>query len=157
LRQIGIDATDILAESPGLTWVSITGHGSEPPASEWIGFGDDAAASAGLCHAMAAAHGAFMFCGDAIADPLTGLHAAVAAWASWLSGGGRKIDLSLRGVSVHCAVAGATDEPVRRVRDWAALVERAQPAMLALPVEDGVARVLGADTQAVLSGLGVAC
>ena len=157
LRQIGIDADAILLENPGVTWVSITGHGSKLPASEWIGFGDDAAAAGGLCSAMAAAHGEMVFCGDAIADPLTGLHAAVAAWAAWLQGGGRKISLSLRGVAAHCVAVGAADELARRARDWAGLVARAQPAMLALPAADGVARAIGADTQAVLSDFGVAC
>ena len=55
----------------GATWVSITAAGR---ASERVGFGDDVAAGAGLVAADAG--GSPMFCGDAIADPLTGLFAA---------------------------------------------------------------------------------
>jgi hypothetical protein len=155
LRQIGINAAEIMAENPGVTWVSITGHGGNPPASEWIGFGDDSAAAGGLCAAMQAAHGEMVFCGDAIADPLTGMHAAVAAWAGWLQGGGRKINLSLRGVVAHCVAVGASDDPARRSRKWTALVAQNQPATLPLPKAESAARAFGADTRAVLADIGM--
>jgi len=40
-----------------------------------------------------------VFCADAVADPLTGLHAAVAVLQSWLSGGGELLDVSLFSVA----------------------------------------------------------
>jgi hypothetical protein len=76
-------------------WVSITGYGRREPEGNWIAYGDDAAAASGL----AAATGdpdAPLFCGDAIADPLTGLHAAVAALAHLRAGEGALLELALR-------------------------------------------------------------
>ncbi|MGI9431787.1 MAG: CoA transferase, partial [Myxococcota bacterium] len=50
LRQIGIDAEACVRETGNL-WVSITGYGRGAPEEDWIAFGDDAAAAAGLCAA----------------------------------------------------------------------------------------------------------
>ena len=57
-------------------WVSITGYGRQEPGREWIAFGDDAAVAAGL---VAWHQERPYFCADAVADPLTGITAAVAA------------------------------------------------------------------------------
>ncbi len=102
LLQLGIDPREYVENHPGLTWIQLTAHGSDSPRSHWIGYGDDAAAAAGLCtelHRMTGRHG---FGGDAIADPLTGLYAALAAWRSWRAGGGELIGLSLREVTSYC-------------------------------------------------------
>ncbi|MEN8180922.1 MAG: CoA transferase, partial [Myxococcota bacterium] len=48
LRQLGIRAESLLGERPGRVWLSLTGHGREAPRGDWVAFGDDAAASAGL-------------------------------------------------------------------------------------------------------------
>ena len=72
LRGFGIDAEKVAAT--GVSWVSITAFGRD---SNRIGFGDDVAAAAGLVALDDA--GDPVFCGDAIADPLTGLTAVV--WA----------------------------------------------------------------------------
>jgi hypothetical protein len=98
LAQLGIDAEACVRTQPGLTWVSVTGYGRSLPGGEWVGFGDDTAVAAGL---TACGPGSPLFCGDAIADPLTGLHAALAALASWRLGGGALLDLSLRDVVAH--------------------------------------------------------
>ena len=45
-----------------------------------------------------------MFCGDAIADPMTGMHAALAAYASWLAGGGHLLSLSLVQTIQNCVM-----------------------------------------------------
>ncbi len=56
-------------------WLSLTAYGRFGAAADWVGFGDDVAASAGvLDHAP---DGGYFFVGDAIADPLAGLLAAV--------------------------------------------------------------------------------
>ena len=83
LRQLGILAEEILEGNPGLTWIAISGHGREQPAAGWIAYGDDGAVAGGLSQVMWDCSGRAMFCGDAIADPLTGLHAALAAWSSF--------------------------------------------------------------------------
>lgn len=107
LRQLGIDAEALIAAKPGLTWVSITGHGRQAPEENWIGYGDDAGIAAGLSAALHQATGQWLVCGDAIADPMTGIHAALAGWATWLSGGGCLLDLSLSGTVRHCLTATA--------------------------------------------------
>ena len=107
LAQLGIDAEALVGE--GLVWVSITGYGRREPEGNWIAYGDDASAASGL----AAATGdpdAPLFCGDAIADPLTGLHAAVSALAHLRAGEGALLELALRDVTAHClGLASARD------------------------------------------------
>ena len=66
LARFGLDAQSVVAA--GTTWVSITAYGRN---SDRVGFGDDIAAANGLVTT-----GTPYFCGDAIADPLTGLVAA---------------------------------------------------------------------------------
>jgi hypothetical protein len=61
-----------------LTWVAITAHGFTGPAANRVGFGDDCAAAGGL---MRQEIGEPRFLGDALADPLTGLEAALAVLA----------------------------------------------------------------------------
>ena len=100
LAQLGIDAEALVAECPGLTWLSITGYGRREPEANWVAFGDDAAVAAGLAVATGSEE-APIFCGDAIADPLGGLHAALAVTASQRAGGGHLLDLSLRDVTAH--------------------------------------------------------
>jgi len=100
LRQLGIDAAAAVRERAGLTWIGLSGHGRELPCADWVAFGDDAAAAGGLCTATGAP-GAPVFCGDAVADPLAGLHAAVAALASFRLGGGHLVDVSLAGCVRH--------------------------------------------------------
>lgn len=102
LRQLGIDAETLVRQRSGLTWLSITGYGRVPPGAEWVGFGDDAGIAAGLSGLMAAVTGQPLVVADAIADPLTGLHAALAAQASHQAGGGRLVSLALRDVAAHC-------------------------------------------------------
>lgn len=99
LKQLGINAEELVKTEPGLTWISVTGYGREEPEANWVAFGDDAAVAAGV--AMSTTEPP-LFCGDALADPLTGIHAALAALAFWQGGGGVLVDLSLRGVTAHC-------------------------------------------------------
>jgi hypothetical protein len=83
-------------------WVCITGHGA---VSHRIGLGDDAAAAGGLVAWDAAGP---VFAGDAIADPLTGLAAALGAFACLAAGGSWDVRLALRDV----AAASSTLVPV---------------------------------------------
>jgi hypothetical protein len=96
LRHMGIDPESMVDQVPGLTWVSITGYGRSEPEANWVAFGDDAAIAAGAALVRDNGPG---FVGDAVSDPLTGIHAAIAALAGWQSGAGRLIDISLAGVT----------------------------------------------------------
>jgi hypothetical protein len=62
------------------------------------------------------------FCGDAIADPLTGLHAAVAAAESLGRGGGELIELSMAAVAATYASLPPGSEmpgdPAVALRRW---------------------------------------
>jgi hypothetical protein len=110
LAQLGVDARREVAR--GAIWISITGHGRSGADAMRVGFGDDAAVAGGLASAMARGWGSPMFAGDAIADPLTGIHAALAGWQAWQAGRGALLALSLRRMVAFAAragrVAGAT-------------------------------------------------
>jgi hypothetical protein len=107
LAQLGFAAEDVVAAAGRLTWVSITGHGR---AHNRVGFGDDAAVAGGLVRAGC-------FVGDAIADPLTGVHAALAAWAGLLRGGSRLVDLALSRVAASAQRLDTADPREAFLRD----------------------------------------
>src|SRR5690606_35532445 len=115
------DAEARVRDGRGLSWISITGYGRRAPQEQWIAYGDDAGVAAGLSELMRMTSGRSLVCADAIADPLTGLHAALAAWATYRKGGGELLSLSLRDVAAH--VAGFERPALsldlqRRAQDW---------------------------------------
>jgi crotonobetainyl-CoA:carnitine CoA-transferase CaiB-like acyl-CoA transferase len=87
--------------------LSITGYGRRGPGADWIAFGDDAAVAGGLTATTNA--GEPVFCGDAVADPVTGLFGAAAVLRSLAAGGGHLIDLALAGAAAAVARAGACE------------------------------------------------
>lgn len=156
LRQLGVFAEDCIARRNGLTWISITGYGRDGPQAHWTAFGDDAGVAAGLSALMQQVAGRPLFCGDAIADPLTGLHAALAALASHQGGGGCLWSLPLRDVVGHCIAFSRPADPVALRERWAewSAAARAQGLDSTPPRGRRVtqrARNLGADTDAVLA------
>jgi crotonobetainyl-CoA:carnitine CoA-transferase CaiB-like acyl-CoA transferase len=104
LAQLGLDARREVAR--GVIWISITGHDRGGADAMRVGFGDDAAVAGGLASAMADGWGEPMFAGDAISDPLTGIHAALAGWQAWQAGRGALLALSLRRTVAFAARAG---------------------------------------------------
>ena len=156
LRQIGIDAESLVRSRDGLTWIGLNGHGRGEPQDQWIAYGDDAAIDAGLARVMREAAGEMMFVGDAIADPLAGLHAALLAWWSWRQGGSRLLSISLSECVRYVLDSARTDDWRARYASWEAVL-RAAGVEAAAPVArqvGAVASPLGADTDAVLSRLG---
>ncbi len=155
LRQLGLQAESWLADAPGRVWVSLTGYGRREPWGGRVAFGDDAAAAGGLARATGDP-GSPLFCGDAIADPLAGLHAAVATLAARRVGGGVLLDVPLRdGIAHLCALAGGVREGrVTRQGDGFVVSVGGEQAVVARPRARrprGRARPLGADTHAVLA------
>ncbi|MGH8447443.1 MAG: CoA transferase, partial [Solimonas sp.] len=154
LRQMGIAAEALLHDRANLSWISIGGYGRDEPQAQWIAYGDDAGVAAGLSAVQQTVTGSSMFVGDAIGDPLTGLHAALAAWASHRAGGSRLISLALSDVVRHVAAFDRpADDAALRARQagWSRAIAASdirppQPRRSASP-----ARPLGADTSAVLS------
>ena len=104
LERLGIVPAEFVAGRPGQVWLSITAYGRCGPWRDRVGFGDDAAAAGGLVDR--AAHGAPLFVGDAIADPLTGIVAAALVAGAVQAGGAMTVDVCLREVA-RSAAAGA--------------------------------------------------
>ena len=100
LEQWGFSLPEIFAVNPSLIWVSVTAYGRDPARANWVGFGDDVAAAAGLVTEQDERPS---FIGDAIADPLAGLTAAAATFASLAAGGGFLIDASLYAAAAFVA------------------------------------------------------
>lgn len=94
LARRGLGPDDV-GPRPGRIWLQITGYDGHRP-----GFGDDAAVGGGLVGTSAEGP---VFCGDAIADPLTGLQAASAVAESLARGGGESIRLSMAAVAATYA------------------------------------------------------
>ncbi len=94
LARRGLGPDDV-APRAGRIWLRINGY-EDPRAA----FGDDAAVAGGLVGTSPLGP---VFCGDAIADPLTGLEATRAVADSLGRGGGELIHMSMAGVAATYA------------------------------------------------------
>ncbi len=128
-RRLGPD--DVPARA-GRIWLRINGYGDGRPA-----FGDDAAVAGGL---VGTSPSGPVFCGDAIADPLTGLEATAAVADSLSRGGGELIEVSM-------AAVAATYAALPTVTSVAEASAPPPPA----PAASTPAATLGADNAAVRS------
>lgn len=134
LHRRGLGPDDVAARD-GRIWVRITGHGADGERANWTAFGDDAAVAGGL---VGRGVDGPVFCADAIADPLTGLHAALAVTDSLARGGGEVVDLALAAVAAaYAELPGVGADSVS---------DAAYPA---LPDPPCGANVLGADNDRV--------
>jgi CoA-transferase family III len=115
---------------PGRIWLQIVGYDGRRP-----GFGDDAAVGGGLVGTSVAGP---VFCGDAIADPLTGLEATSAVLESLGRGGGELIRVSMAGVAATYAAT-----PIQTS------VSQVPVSSPAAPPTSRPAAALGADNAAV--------
>jgi CoA-transferase family III len=132
LAQLGIDAGEIVRTTPGLVWISITGHGAAGETAGWVGFGDDCGVSGGLSAALRGATGRTGFVGDAIADPLTGIFAALAAWDAWVSRRGVRLGVAMSQVAARCLAAAAHENPEALrscLRSWGRAAGQPFPAV----------------------------
>lgn len=109
LARRGLGPTDIEPRA-GRVWLRVTGYGTAGDAATRVAFGDDAAVAGGLVEYDSAGP---VFVGDAIADPLTGLHAAAAVADALARGGGELIEISMAATAAGYAgcVGGAVAEP----------------------------------------------
>jgi hypothetical protein len=131
LRRRQLSADDVPG-GPGRIWLRIKGYRGQPYRSA---FGDDAAVAGGL---VGAAADGPVFCGDAIADPLTGLEAARAVGESLCRGGGEVIDVSMAQVAARYAALPRTP--------WTSAIPATRPQP---PPPSPAASPLGADNAAV--------
>ena len=139
LAQLGLDPELVVRSQRPRVWLSITGYGSEGRSGGRVAFGDDAAVAGGL---VARDDQGPCFCADAIADPLTGLAAAVAVLNALGDGGAWVIDASM------ADIAGGLTGPALSVAGLTALPPQ-DPGDSSAPE----ARPLGADTDTVLQSL----
>jgi crotonobetainyl-CoA:carnitine CoA-transferase CaiB-like acyl-CoA transferase len=154
LLQLGIDAGQLVRARPGQVWITITGHGAEGEAAEWIGFGDDCGVAAGLSAALRSASSRPGFVGDAIADPLTGIQAAKIAWDAWSSGRGGRFGLSMRGVAAQALAEARATDPIgldAELKAWSDAAGRPFPTVRRRPAITLPA--WGADTASCLASL----
>ncbi|CAB5036649.1 MAG: CoA transferase [Actinobacteria bacterium] len=146
LTSLELDPQAWLASRAHGVWVQISAYGSTGPEANWIGFGDDTAMAAGLVRWI---DGIPIPIADAIADPLTGMHAAVAAIALAQRGGAHLIDISLANVAAATAGDAPASDPFLADGQWQIETEYG-----IRPIEKprartvlGTARTLGADNQ----------
>jgi len=121
-------------------WVAVTAHGWSGSGRDRVGFGDDVAVAGGLV-AADPRDGEPRFLADAVADPLTGVLAALVAEEALARGGSWFVDAPLARAAAFAAGLGPvapSPEPARRPR-------ARRP--------DGAIRPLGADTTAVWAEL----
>jgi hypothetical protein len=131
LRRRKLSAEDV-PRREGRIWLRISGYRGQPDRSA---FGDDAAVAGGL---VGAGVDGPVFCGDAIADPLSGLEAARAVGQSLCRGGGELIEVSMAQVAARYGALPQASSTS------AAPVARPQP-----PPPGPSAPPLGADNTAV--------
>lgn len=153
LKQLGIDAEALVRETPGLVWLSVTGHGASGDAAMWTGIGNDCAVAGGLARALADASGTIGYVGDAIADPLTGITGALEGWRAYRSGTARRIGLAMSAITARALAEERAFDPAllhAELLGWAEAEGQAFPKVprRALGAE---VRELGTDTAEWLS------
>ncbi|PEQ11845.1 CoA transferase [Novosphingobium sp. PC22D] len=155
LRHFGIDADALVRETLGLVWLTVTGHGARGEPAHWTGIGNDCGVAGGLSRALADAAGEIGYVGDAIADPLTGITAALEGWRAHARGEACRIGFAMSAIVASALDEERTFDPLlleAELRAWAAAVGELFPAVprrrLAAPVRD-----LGADTGRYLASL----
>jgi hypothetical protein len=131
-RRLGPD--DVEARD-GRVWLSITGYGAQGDDANRVAFGDDAAVAGGLVGGLGGrGAGGPVFCADAVADPLTGLHAALEVIEALRRGGGEVVRIAMAGVAArHAALPPLPAQ-------WSVPVDPPQP-----PAPSPPAAELGAD------------
>ena len=144
LRQLGLIAEEFVARNPGQIWARLTAYGQS---ENRIGFGDDIGISSGLASIMEAAHGEPCFVGDAIADPVNGVHLALAIQAILGQGGGAVIDMSMRDV-LRYAIGDVTNDLSQTAITWQAMADNDKAVLYALRKPRGEVKALGADNKA---------
>ncbi len=137
LEQLGLDAEDLVRNHRPRVWLMISGYGGAGGSSNRVAFGDDAAVAGGLVSGEGSTP---YFCGDAVADPLTGLAGTAAVLSALGSDGAWIIEASMAAVDGGATgptlpVAGLCPSPPPRGSDPGSVPE------------------FGADTAGVLRGL----
>lgn len=139
--QLGIYAEEFVERKPGKIWARLTAYGAQ---QDRIGFGDDIGVSAGLSTVMAQAHGMSAFIGDAIADPINGLHLALAIRACLNQGGGAVLDISMQ-QTLRYAMGDMPIDVKTAAQDWQEIAAKDNAPLYHMRNPYGISHELGAD------------
>lgn len=156
LKHLGIDAERLVAEVPGLVWLSVTGHGARGEAADWTGIGNDCAVAGGLSRALERASGRLGYVGDAVADPLTGILGALEGWRAYRRGGACRIGLAMSAVVARALAEEREHDEAALTAElaaWGAALGQPFPRVPRRPML-APCHELGADTSAWLPELG---
>lgn len=104
LASLGLSPENLLADCPRLIWAAITAHGFTGAGASRVGFGDDCAVAGGLVRWE---DDAPRFLGDALADPLTGLEAALAVFERLDEGRTGLLDMAMARIAAAYSDAAA--------------------------------------------------
>jgi hypothetical protein len=146
--QLDIAVDDVLSTSSDKVWTAITGYGWS---SNRVGFGDDAAAGAGLV-AWHPLDGEPRFASDAIADPLCGVEAATLTLDCLARGGRWFVDASLAGAALKAKRREAPAE-LAQLHDGVWYFGDEPVGAPRARVPEDAARPFGSDTEKVLASL----
>jgi crotonobetainyl-CoA:carnitine CoA-transferase CaiB-like acyl-CoA transferase len=149
LRQLGIGPADT-----GGSWLAVRAYDAAGPHANRVGFGDDVTVGAGL--AVRSPRGVILPVGDALADPVAGMCAAVAGLATLVGDGSWIVETSLAQALSPAGAFGAGLAARRSGRDWV-IATPGGPLPVhrpwARPVPVRPAPPAGADTAAVFAEL----
>lgn len=140
-KQLGISAKEFVKKKPGKVWLRLTAYSRD---QNRIGYGDDIGVSAGLSGIMSNVYGYPSFVGDAIADPINGLHLALILQASLYKGMGGIIDLNMCEVlryamgDFDCVNGGVSEE-------WSSISDDDDSPLYEMREASGQAKGQGAD------------
>lgn len=148
LSHLGIDADALVRETPGLVWLTVTGHGATGEQANWAGIGNDCGVAAGLSRAMADATGEIGYVGDAIADPLTGITAALEGWRTFRNGEAQRIGFAMSAITARALSEEREHDAAlleAELRGWEAATGKPFPQVPRRPMYADV-HPFGADT-----------
>lgn len=106
LERLGLTPETVFARERPLLWAAVTAHGWKGEAAMRVGFGDDCAVAGGLVDWR---DGNPVFAGDALADPVTGLEAARAAFEALARGRSGLLDCGLAPTAAWFADRSVTE------------------------------------------------
>lgn len=149
LRHLSIDANALVSRIPGLVWLTITGHGAQGEPANWAGIGNDCGVAAGLSRALADVTGEIGYVGDAIADPLTGITAALEGWQAYKAGIAKRIGFSMSAITASALAEERMRAPEQLecdLRAWGNATGKPFPRVPQRPML-AKCREVGADTE----------
>ena len=140
-EHLDIRAEDFVAAKAGKIWARLTAYGQ---GQRRIGFGDDIGVESGLTRIMDSACGQSYFVGDAIADPMNGLHLALAIYAFYSQGISGVLDISMCDV-MRYAMGNIPKNLPLIAQQWQDMLDKDDRPFYPMRRAYGYAKPIGAD------------